>query len=121
MTKEFFHQQMKIIIENFKPDEYTPGRVAIIWEDCKDLPEKSFAWIVKHFLRTKSVKYPPLPEDFIIAATEQRKLVNDGWKKQPEFSDAPAPSGEALDQVLKRLGVPNLLEAVKKSREEMEH
>lgn len=114
MTKQFFQEKMKIIFADFGQTEYTPNRLQIIWEHCQDLPERSFAWIVTHFCRSKSVKYPPLPDHFIEAAMEQRKHLQGGTGTSRPAESLPQPSGEALDNVLKKLGVLNLTEAIKR-------
>lgn len=75
MTEKFFADQMTIVFEDFGRDEYTTNRLKIIWESCKDLPDKNFAAIVRHFQRSRSVKWPPLPDHFIEEAINQRKTI----------------------------------------------
>lgn len=76
MTRKFFEEQMSIIASNFGSTEYTKDRVAIIFEIVKDLPDENFKKIVRFFLETKSVKWPPLPSDFREAYYAQKKIIN---------------------------------------------
>lgn len=73
MTEHFFRDQMKMIVEDFGPKEYTPLRMRDIWLLCKDLTEDQFAKIVTHFRRTRMLKYPPLPTHFEEEAYRQRQ------------------------------------------------
>ncbi len=103
---------MEALVKIFGPTEYK-DRMGLIFTEVQDLPERHFAWICKHFSMTKSVKYPPLPEEFREAANLQRKHINEGMVSKRVSEELPIPSGEALDGVFKKLGVTNLSEAIK--------
>lgn len=111
MTPDFFNRQMKIIIEDFGPAEYTTHKMRIIWEHCGDLPDKNFAWIVQHFLRSRSVKYPPLPDHFIEAAIEQRKFLRES-KPQLRTVNELEPASRPLKDILAEMGASNVIEAM---------
>lgn len=116
MTEEFFRKQMQIIINDFGNAEYTPNRVNLIWNHCKDLPDNNFSWIVKHFCLTKPVKYPPVPNDFIEEANKQRMLIHGGTSgPKSDIFDLKPPS-DALDKILKGMGVISLTEAIEKRK-----
>lgn len=113
MTINHFHQQMALLTKNFGTAEYTPTRIELIWEHCKDLPDNNFGRIINHFLETKSVKFPPLPTHFHEAAIEQRKLLHqqgNGNGRGPigpvEWSNTP------IKEIMKKLGGENALEAL---------
>lgn len=113
MTKDEFKKHMDSITAVFGEAEYK-ARMPVIYELVCDLPASNFAWICKHFLLTKSVKYPPLPEEFREAAAGQRKIITNGQREHRRIVDMPVPSGEALESTLKKLGVPSLSEAIRK-------
>jgi hypothetical protein len=114
MNNAEFKKQMDSLIEVFGPAEYQK-RMPIIYELVSDLPEKNFAWIVKHFILTKSIKYPPLPEEFREAAAQQRKRIReDSFKKEFRENDEPESGGVVLKQFLERLGAKNAIEAMQK-------
>ncbi len=115
MTQDAFMKHMQDIIKIFGAKEYE-NRMPLIYETVSDLPEKNFAWICKHFCMTVPVKYPPLPTHFEEAAIEQRKKLSDGYGYKKESYDVPMPAGDALNDVLKRLGVANLTEAIKRRK-----
>lgn len=119
MTLQFFQQEMKTLIEDFGPTEFTNHKMKMIWEFCFDLPERSFAYIIKHFIETRSVKYPPLPTHFREAALEQKKILlreNVNWDKSNEEITT-AQAGEALNSYLTKIGAGSILEAIDKSKE----
>lgn len=120
MTREFFVEQMKLIVADFGADEYTPHRMSLIWDHCKDLTDRSFAWIVRHFCETKSVKYPPLPTHFAEAALEQHKILRQtfGEKKVVRAADEPERTGVVLYEFLERTGARTVWEGIQKSKGE---
>lgn len=111
MTQDFFNKQMQFIIDDFGPAEYPTHKMRIIWEQCGDLPPKNFAWIVQHFLRSRSVKYPPLPDHFIEAAIEQRKHLREP-KPQLRTANELEPVGRPLNEILADMGANNVIEAM---------
>jgi hypothetical protein len=114
MTKPFFEKQLGLLIIDFGQAEYTPSRVNLIWEYCKDLPEYNFQRIIKHFLDTRPIKYPPLPTHFQEAALEQQKLLelqgigNSKFSKPGEYSNTP------IKDIMKKLGGESAVEVLEK-------
>ena len=113
MKPEFFQQQMELLFANFGKEEYTPTRVNLIHEHCKDLPDYNFGRIIRHFLETKSVKYPPLPSHFHEAALEQKKLLEQQgvggyskWSQPLQYSETP------IKEIMQRLGGSSAVEAL---------
>lgn len=118
MTQSFFNQQMKLIIDTFGPVEYPPPKKQAIWDECKDLPDHAFAKIVKHFIWTKPVKYPPLPTHFFEEAIGQRKLLNQKQEAPRETTPTKEPEDSAavLKRVLERMGASSIQDAINKQR-----
>jgi len=114
MNRQEFEKAMGPIFENFGNGEYTPMRVKIIWDNCGDLPRRNFEWIVAHFLRSRSLKYPPLPDHFIEAAIEQRKVLSERRFNQPEPTKGLQPTGQWLEKEFNKFGVTNLSDLLKK-------
>lgn len=113
MKLEFFQQQMQILTRDFGSAEYTPTRVELIWEYCKDLPDYNFGRIIRHFLDTKPIKYPPLPTHFHEAAIEQRKsLEQQGLGKTRTFGQPAEYSQTPIKEIMKKLGGETALEAL---------
>lgn len=115
MTKQYYSQQIALLTTNFGTAEYTPTRIDLIWDHCKDLPDYNFGRIIRHFLETKSIKYPPLPTHFHEAALEQRKLLDQqglGNRRSPvgplEYSNTP------IKEIMKKLGGETAVEALEK-------
>lgn len=113
MNLQYFQQQMQILTRDFGAAEYTPTRVELIWEYCKDLPDYNFGRIIRHFLDTKPIKYPPLPTHFHEAALEQRKSLEQqglGNRRGPlvaqEYSNTP------IKEIMKKLGGESAVEAL---------
>ncbi len=108
MTKACFVAQMSLLTRNFGTSEYTEERAALIWSICKDLNDKAFENIIKFFLETKSVRYPPVPSEFREAAYLQRKQANSiEPKKQLEHrpeSPRPAKIDAMVNNFLVKLG-----------------
>lgn len=122
MRPEFFEKQMSLLTSDFGTAEYTATKVAMIWDYCKDLPEYNFGRIIRHFIETRSVKYPPLPTHFHEAAIEQRKSIDAqglGNRRtatgELQWSDTP------IKEIMKKLGGESALEAlenqIKKNQE----
>jgi len=113
LNPKYFQQQMAILTGDFGPAEYTPTRVNLIWDHCKDLPDYNFGRIIRHFLETKSVKYPPLPTHFHEAAIEQRKMLDQQGLGNRRMSLAPAEySNTPIKEIMKKLGGESALEAL---------
>ncbi len=108
MTKDFFKNQILILTRNFGATEYTPDRIALIWSICNDLDDKAFERVIKFFLETKSVRYPPVPAEFREAAVLQRKLIT--AKSDPvrllgdQSSNRPAEISQMVNNFLHKLG-----------------
>jgi len=115
MTDREFKKHMQDLIKVFGTSEYE-NRMQYIYEIVSDLPENYFAWIIKHFILTKSVKYPPLPEEFREAAELQRKHIREKDSQKEVFKIAELePTGEALTDILSKFGASNLYEVIKKN------
>lgn len=114
MTKEYFEKQMGVLIGDFGHAEYTPAKINLIWDHCRDLPDYNFGRIIRHFLETKSVKYPPLPTHFHEAALEQKKLLeSQGVGKGRVTSGGSAEwSSTPIKEIMKKLGGESALEAL---------
>lgn len=114
MNRPYFETQIKLLISDFGPTEFTSGKVSMIWEHCKDLPDENFGKIVKHFIETKSNKYPPLPTHFHEAAIEQRKLLErQGFGKTWRSGEATW-SETPIKEIMKKLGGESAVEALEK-------
>ena len=115
MEAPFFKTQMQLLTADFGPEEYTNGRIALIWETCNDLPDSSFAKIIRHFRMTKSVKYPPLPQHFFEEAINQRKLLNSQKRNiiSIEGNQSPDQPTRSLNEILGEMGFNSLAEAVR--------
>jgi len=117
MTLDFFQSQMKIIVEDFGKEEYTKSKTQMIWDYCRDLPDRSFAYIVRHFIETKSVKYPPLPTHFKEAALEQKKILRgESVHSKIDESGTVEQAGEALQGYLSKIGATSILDAIGKQK-----
>lgn len=120
MSPQFFENQMKILIADFGPAEYTTMKTKIIWEFCHHLPERNFAYIIRHFLETKSVKYPPLPTHFREAAMEQEKIIR-GEASFQKINQAEEISmehaAEGMRSYLKSIGAESIIDAIQKNKE----
>lgn len=113
LSKSYFEKQMGILIGDFGQAEYTPAKINLIWDHCKDLPDYNFGRIILHFLETKSVKYPPLPTHFHEAAIEQRKHLDQQGLGNRRMSLAPAEySNTPIKEIMKKLGGESALEAL---------
>lgn len=113
MTKQYYSQQIALLTSNFGTAEYTPTRIDLIWDHCKDLPDYNFGRIIRHFLETKSVKYPPLPTHFHEAALEQRKLIQQQGPVQTRTSSGEW-SNTPIKEIMKKLGGESAVEALEK-------
>ena len=113
MTQPEFQNAMKLLFETFGTAEYQPGRVKLIFDDCSDLSEFEFRSIVKHFCKTKSVKYPPLPSHFNEEAQGQRKLRTDRQVERTVKEAGERPDGK-LAALLDQIGASNAFEASQK-------
>lgn len=110
-------EQMQRIFEDFGAQEYTTNRLRMIWDACKDLPDRNFQAICVHFSQTRPVKYPPLPTHFIEEAQRQRKSLLPVSFEIPRNSETDAePAGQSLARVLSHMGVTSLEDAVMKRR-----
>ena len=117
MTPQFFQNQLKILMEDFGPDEYTKNKTQMIWEFCHELPEKNFAFVIRHFIETRSVKYPPLPTHFREAALEQKKILRgESIHSKIEETGTIEQAGEALQGYLSKIGAGRILEAIEKNK-----
>lgn len=119
MTLQFYQQQMKILIEDFGPTEFTVHKTKMIWESCYDLPNENFAKIVKHFIKTKSNKYPPLPIHFEECAIEQRKTLNGEHRLLTHSNDEKTTieqAGIALNEYLTKIGATSIMHAIEKQK-----
>lgn len=117
MTKQQFMTHMQNLLKVFGRTEYE-NRMEVIYELVADLPEANFAWIVKHFTLTKSVKYPPLPEEFREAAQLQRKHIRENvFQKEIRQNDEPESGGVVLKQFLEKLGAKSPTEALEKIKQ----
>ncbi len=115
MSPEFFMQQMEILTTDFGSAEYTPTRNKLIWEYCKDLPDYNFGRIIRHFLDTKPIKYPPLPTHFHEAALEQKKLLEQqGLGKTRSYLAPGEYSNTPIKEIMKKLGGESAVEALEK-------
>lgn len=109
-----FEQAMKPIFETFGKAEYPPQRTKLIYDDVSDLTEFEFRSIVKHFCKTKSVKYPPLPGDFNTEAQGQRKLREHRAVERVLATEGQHQGG-TLERILKQMGASNIWEASQKT------
>jgi hypothetical protein len=119
MTDRFFEKQMGILWDVFSKTEYPPVRVEMIWKNCKDLPDVNFENIIKFFISTKPIKFPPLPNDFIEEANRQRAMLingsnsRNGWRSE---IDNLQPAGEVLQDILKQNNVTSITEIIKNKK-----
>lgn len=108
-----FERAMKPIFETFGTAEYPAPRVKLIYDDVDDLTEIEFRQIVKHFCKTKPVKYPPLPTHFHEEAHNVRKA-----RLQPVSTVLPVGidvrDGPGLEHATKAFGAGSAYEAVQK-------
>lgn len=115
MTKSNFDAQMGMIMNVFGTAEYTKERNKLIWDACEDLTDKSFAYIVKTFLRTRKHNHPPLPIDFEEAAHSQRKVVQN-YANNSMFEKIEERGPEKMKEILAGYGANSLEEAVMNSK-----
>lgn len=103
---------MAVLTRNFGVAEYTADRTALIWSIVNDLPVVGFNQIIKFFLETKPIKYPPLPAEFREQAVIIRKayLKKSEQPKQLEHSTTrPTEVSKMVEDFLHKLGtVPRL-------------
>jgi hypothetical protein len=70
VTQEHYNAQMGRIYSLFGDKAFPAERLKIVWQTCKDLPDRSFTKIIDHF--ASSFRHAPLPKDFIEAAIRER-------------------------------------------------
>lgn len=111
MTKQVFEQQITLLTRNFGTAEYTKDRIALIWSICSDLPDDGFKTIIRFFLETKSVKYPPVPSEFREQAVIIKKSIIKKIEpqKQLEHGQRSESTSKLVTEFLHKLGkVPGL-------------
>lgn len=108
---------MKVLVRNFGAGEFTKDRMLMIWNICSDLPDENFGALIRFFMETKPLKYPPLPVEFREQANAQRKVLNQyGPPKDRGASSGlhPASASTFLADLKKQHGVALLADLIKK-------
>lgn len=122
LTTDHFADEMKRLAGTFGSAEYSKERNTIIYNICKELPDANFTNIITFFLETKSVKYPPLPNDFRDQFVNQRKFIfaqQERAAKQAMQSTSKEaglqPAGLTVEQLAERSNLSHILKKIKRT------
>lgn len=107
-----FDEGMQDILSTFGMNEYSKKRIELIKSHTKDLMPGEFKKIVKHFLETKSVKYPPLPNDFLEQANVVVKSRYTSYKPNRGVSNDYGYSDTTIEEIASKYGAKTILDAV---------